>query len=368
MFSGHSSPHSSPHGQTPPPYYTLHQLHSIATRKCTRLIPSVLGIIKRHLSCDISDMGGMFKWDAGLVRDGCYFAGFYCASTESSTLMEYGNNQSQYTPLKQEGDARMVGSLPPPLIHSSYIPVYDPEEGVRVCLVALGEMRWAFSKSEERRETITLVWEDNKMRHRTAQAYSQPHTPISDQQHMQEIEMRYTDPNAQPSHVSSFVDVYGPTGKMGSASTHHLPPLNVSNLNSSHSAPPTAYSTDSSTGAHGWPSYTPPGTSTSGSTAGTSMRSPVFSSLVSVPAAGIKSEGMLYGQHPGDIEPFNFSPPGTGPAVVGSDVSVMVGYHHSSHSARTVSNGFMDFSPTGPSSLTQSDGIDFVEDGSGYYH
>ncbi|KAF9049374.1 hypothetical protein BDZ89DRAFT_1057737 [Hymenopellis radicata] len=348
MFSGHSSPHPSPHGQTPPPYYTLQQLHSIATRKCTRLIPTVLGIIRHHLSCDISDMGGMFKWDAGLVRDGLW------------------HNQSQFTPLKQEGDARMDGSLP--LIHSSYIPVYDPEEGVRVCLAALGEMRWAFSKSEERRERISLVWEDNKMRHRTAQAYSQPHTPISDQQHIQEIEMRYTDSSAQPSHVSSFVDVYGPTGKMGSASTHHLPPLNVSNLNSSHSAPPTAYSTDSSTGAHGWPSYTPPGTSTSGSTAGTSMRSPVFSSLVSVPTAGIKSEGMLYGQHPAEIEPFNFSPPGTGPAVVGGDVSVMVGYHHSSHSARTVSNGFMDFSTTGPSSLTQSDGIDFVEDGGGYYH
>lgn len=365
MFSAHSSPHGSPHGQSPPPYYTLQQWHSLATQKCLRLLPNVLGIIKHHLSCDISDSAGLFKWDAGLVRDGCYYAGFLCANMDTSSILENSHPQ-----LKQEADARMDGSLSAEPVHSSYMPVYDSEEGVRLCLAALSEMRWAFSKSEELRENLRIVWEGGKLRQRTVQAFSQPHTPLSEQHNMQEIDMRFSETGTQQ-HTPSFVDVYGPAGKMGSASIQHLPPLNVTNLATSHSAPPTAYSTDSSAGAHGWPSYTPPGTSTSTSgtsTTGTGMRSPVFSSLVSVPASGIKSEGMLYGHHPAEMEPFNFSPPGTGPAVVGGDVNVMVGYHHGPHSARTVSNGFMDYAPTGPAALSQAEGIDFGDDASGYYH
>jgi len=36
------------------------------------------------------------------------------------------------------------------------------EEDVQVCLEALHQMRWAFSKKEEREKTIQMVWEARK--------------------------------------------------------------------------------------------------------------------------------------------------------------------------------------------------------------
>lgn len=56
------------------------------------------------------------RFDAALVRNGCFFAAFLLAG-------ESGNR-----------------------------------EDVETCLQALGEMRWAFSKSEERQETVRMVW------------------------------------------------------------------------------------------------------------------------------------------------------------------------------------------------------------------
>nr|WMI31375.1 ZCP1 [Flammulina filiformis] len=353
MFSAHPSPRGSPHGQSsPPPYYTLQQLHGMATRKCMQILPYVLGVIKHHLTCDFGDMAGMFRWDTGLVREGCYLAGYLSASTDASTLMDYDSNPTTFGHMKSESDSRMDASTSS--VHSAYLPVVDPDEGVALSMRALAEMRWAFSKSDQRHENLRLVWEDRKLHERNSQSYSHPHTPISMEQRNGELEMRYGEPQAQ----GSFVNVY-------SKMSHHLPPLNISNLSTSHSAPPTAYSTDSSTGAHGWPSYTPPGTSTSTSgtsATGTSMRSPVFSNLAPVPSTTIKSEGILYQHHTADLEPFTFSPPpGAGPP----DVNVMVGYH--SHAPRNVSNGFMDFSQPVSSALTEAGGISFAEDG-GYYH
>jgi hypothetical protein len=40
----------------------------------------------------------------------------------------------------------------------------DVEDGVEVCLHALGAMEWVFSKSDERQQTIKMVWEARKMR------------------------------------------------------------------------------------------------------------------------------------------------------------------------------------------------------------
>ncbi|KAK0197559.1 hypothetical protein F5146DRAFT_1015875 [Armillaria mellea] len=375
MFAttSHPSPKGSPHGQSPPPYYTLHQLHAMATRKCVRILPYVLGIIKHHLSCDVVDTSGMFKWDAGLVRDGCFFAGFLSASSESNILADPDDRQ-QFGSMKQESDARIDGSLPPLLARSSYLPIYDAEDGVRICLTALSTMRWAFSKSEERRETLRMVWEDSKMRKRTIQSFSHPHTPHTAEapsSALREIDLRYAEEAAAQPTSSSYVDMYG--GGKVPASIHHLPPLNLSNISASHhvsvdSAPTTGYSTDGSAGANSWPSYTPPGTgtSTSGTSAtGNAVRSPVFSSLV--PNAGIKSEGMLYHNVSTDLEPFGFNAPATGTDVSG----VMVGYHHSPHQTRGGGAGnFMDFAQSGNAPLGHpvSDGIDFGEDGNGYYH
>ncbi len=213
MFAttSHPSPKGSPHGQSPPPYYTLHQLHAMATRKCVRILPYVLGIIKHHLSCDVVDTSGMFKWDAGLVRDGCFFAGFLSASSESNTLADPDDRQ-QFGSMKQESDARIDGSLPPLLARSSYLPIYDAEDGVRICLTALSTMRWAFSKSEERRETLRMVWEDGKMRKRTIQSFSHPHTPHAAEapsSALREIDLRYAEEAAAQPNSSSYVDMYG---------------------------------------------------------------------------------------------------------------------------------------------------------------
>jgi hypothetical protein len=38
------------------------------------------------------------------------------------------------------------------------------EEAVLVCLDALAAMRWGYSRSEEREESIRLIWENRKMK------------------------------------------------------------------------------------------------------------------------------------------------------------------------------------------------------------
>ena len=40
----------------------------------------------------------------------------------------------------------------------------DIEDGVKVCLHALGIMEWVFSKSNEQPQTVRMVWEARKMR------------------------------------------------------------------------------------------------------------------------------------------------------------------------------------------------------------
>lgn len=76
------------------------------------LVQAVLSIIKRNLGTPF------FQYDAFIVRDGVFFAGFLLAS---------------------EG----VGEA----------------DDVNFCLSALREMRWAFSKSEEREHTIRMIWQ-----------------------------------------------------------------------------------------------------------------------------------------------------------------------------------------------------------------
>ncbi|TDL27284.1 hypothetical protein BD410DRAFT_762036 [Rickenella mellea] len=87
------------------------RLHTIASSKCHDAARHVVALVRRHLGTSF------FEYDASLVRDGCFFAGFLLAG-ESGT-----------------------------------------EEEVKICLQALREMRWAFSKSEEREHTLKMVWD-----------------------------------------------------------------------------------------------------------------------------------------------------------------------------------------------------------------
>ncbi|KAI0079977.1 hypothetical protein K474DRAFT_438548 [Panus rudis PR-1116 ss-1] len=109
----------------------VYRLYESARTRCHSVVRSVVGIISRNLGTSF------FQFDAALVRDGCFFAGFLLAG-------ELGT-----------------------------------QSDVDVCLQALGEMRWVFSKSEERMHTVRMVWESRVARTR-AQGHSDPSSPIRD--------------------------------------------------------------------------------------------------------------------------------------------------------------------------------------------
>jgi hypothetical protein len=90
------------------------RLLKIADARCHEVVRRVVVIIRQHLGTPF------FEFDASLVRDGCFFAGFLLAGEGGS------------------------------------------DEDVQTCLQALRQMRWAFSKGEEREKTIRMVWESRK--------------------------------------------------------------------------------------------------------------------------------------------------------------------------------------------------------------
>ncbi|OCH95495.1 hypothetical protein OBBRIDRAFT_788050 [Obba rivulosa] len=113
-------------------YETLVRLHAKASLRCNEVVRHVVAILRRNLGTPF------FQYDAKLIRDGCFFAGFLLASESGST------------------------------------------EDVETCLQALGEMRWAFSKSDEREQTVRMVWES-----RSAQPRMRNHTPGSGDEQLQ---------------------------------------------------------------------------------------------------------------------------------------------------------------------------------------
>ncbi|TFK55186.1 hypothetical protein OE88DRAFT_1780189 [Heliocybe sulcata] len=116
LVSLSSSSPGSRHPGYPSPsslqYERAVRLHPMATQKCHVLVRTIVQIIRNNLGTSF------FEYDAGIVRDGCFFAGFMMAG---------------------EG----VGS----------------DEDVGVCLRALEEMQWGLCKSEEREQNVRLVWE-----------------------------------------------------------------------------------------------------------------------------------------------------------------------------------------------------------------
>ena len=87
------------------------RLYDDAKARCDSIVRDVLNIIRVNLTTDL------FRYDACLVRDGCFFAAFVLADGSGS------------------------------------------QEDVDVCLTALSQMRWIFSKSEERMHTVQMVWQ-----------------------------------------------------------------------------------------------------------------------------------------------------------------------------------------------------------------
>ena len=88
----------------------LSRLYEKAKSRCVSVVREVVKIIQHNLG------SSFFQYDASLVRDGCFFAAFLLAGETGSAA------------------------------------------DVQACLQALNEMRWVFSKSEERIQTIQMIW------------------------------------------------------------------------------------------------------------------------------------------------------------------------------------------------------------------
>ncbi|KAF9532331.1 hypothetical protein CPB83DRAFT_759588 [Crepidotus variabilis] len=255
------------------PYLSPQHLHGVATRRCIALLPAVIRILRSHSPRDHSDLPGVFRWDAGLVKDGCFFAGYLAASIDRDVLDTPG-----------EEDKRSDGPL-------------SVDEAVSICLDALAVMRWAYSKSEEREETVRLIWENRKLRHqgqgsmRSGALYDSAYGS------------GYNSPSLS-------------LGLSGSGSTM-LPPLLSVPHRRIDSAPSTASSTDGR-GMNGWPSYSPPGTGTSMATSnGTALssgsNSPIFANMP--PFKGNSEEIFYHAANGNEMEHFTYSVPLGGSTV-----------------------------------------------------
>ncbi|KAG6817097.1 hypothetical protein H0H87_012865 [Tephrocybe sp. NHM501043] len=344
MFSGGSPSRPSSHSSSSP-YLSPHHLHVIATRKCLDLLPIVLRIIKFHLT---QDERGLFRWDAGLVRDGCFFAGFLAANVDGDSI-----------DVEDDDQARGRGRL-------------STEESVALCLTALAEMRWGFSRSEEREETVRMMWDNRKVGRNTGR-YS-----LNSFGRAGYSESTYRKP-MPPIQVPPYTSHGYP---MASHDRPLLPPLRSPRR--AESAPSTAYTTTGQ-GANGWPSYTPPGTATSVATsAGTGVSvsargSPLFNSITT--AMPYKSEMHEPFYHvPADMDQFSFHAP-VGPGMNDGPGIGNGHYHHrdppsSAHSIHSTSSStYLDpgvFSGAGPAMVhTAGDAPNcpqFGDDCNGYYH
>jgi hypothetical protein len=315
----HSRPSS--HSSNLSPYLSPHHLHATATRKCMTLLPSVVRIIHQHTSRE-REQGecGLFTWDAGLVRDGCFFAA-YLAVTHPGGFLDVDDREH-----REEIDGP--------------VPDMTSEEAVSICLMALSRMRWAFSKSEEREETVRMMWE-NRQDGRQAQSLSHRNLALDSDSHRgylhpsptpnsQHIDLpprpqtmsglsTHTDRTTLPSlsHNSQHIDLPSRPQTMSALFTYTdrptLPSLNhFAAQRRVESAPSTACSVDGR-GANGWPLYTPPGTATSIATsAGTSLSArDEASAFPSLGTYKLQPDDAFYN----DMDQFSFHAPPTGPMV-----------------------------------------------------
>ncbi|KAH9484158.1 hypothetical protein JR316_0003638 [Psilocybe cubensis] len=287
-----SSSRPSSHSSNSSPYLSPHQLHFTANRKCLQLLPQIINLIRTHTPREHSDVPSIFRWDAGLVRDGCFFAAYLVANLEGD-FVDGGSEDEK-----------------PKFIDLTV------DEGVSICLTALATMRWGYSKSEEREETIKMIWEGRKQR-RQGRSH---HVPLYDSDYPQP--MALSGPNV---HLS-----LSPSPSMAGSSLDGRPILRPLTLyppqRRVESAPSTACSTDDR-GSNAWPSYTPPGTSTSVDTStgtGFSRRgSPVFSNM-----SGFKSADDMFYHGVTDVDQFSYNVPVSTPMIRNTSSMVNGGYGH----------------------------------------
>ncbi|KAF8905979.1 hypothetical protein CPB84DRAFT_1770713 [Gymnopilus junonius] len=252
VYDPSSPSRPSSHSSNSSPYLPPQPLHSTATRKCLALLPCVLHILRAYVSRDRNDVPGIIRYDAGLVRDGCFFAAYLAANLDGEFI-----------------DGSCEDDKP-----NNVDTLLTVDEGVSICLTVLASMRWSFSKSEEREGTIKMIWENRKLR-RQGQAH---HLPLYDSDYPQPLALSVP-------HLGLNLSQSPHSGMTitGSEDRPMLPPLSLFKLQrSTESAPNTACSTDDH-GTNSWPSYTPPGTATSATTSASTGRSgrgsPVFTNI-----------------------------------------------------------------------------------------
>lgn len=275
LYAGGSPSRPSSHSSNSSPYLSPQYLHAASTRKCQALLPSFIRTVRSLLPSDQGHAPSIFKWDAGLVRDGCFFAGYLAASMDGEFL-----EAMDESPKSSHLDFRLT-----------------LDDSVSICLTTLSAMRWAFSKSEEREETVRMIWTNRKMR-------------------------RQEQSQASGAYDSDYQSVVGPQTQMHIGLSHHsqtvpisddrpmLPPLDpFTSQRRVSSAPNTASSTDGR-GMNGWPSYTPPSTATSIATStGTALSgrgSPIFSNMPNFKAS---PDDIFYHGSGGDLDNFSYSAP-----------------------------------------------------------
>lgn len=111
------------------------RLHEKSKSRCLGVVQQVVTIIEQNLG------SSFFQHDASLVRDGCFYAAFLLAGESGST------------------------------------------HDVDVCLQALHQMRWAFSKSEERMDAVRMIWQSRQQQIQGGQAHPSSGSPVHDAGH-----------------------------------------------------------------------------------------------------------------------------------------------------------------------------------------
>jgi hypothetical protein len=371
-------------------YLPASQLLSVSQRHCLRLLPAVLQIIKHQVyltvSAEVPDTAGLFRWDTGLVRDGVFFAGFLAASITDDVLQQEASRRSPISAgipassafnIKQEPHTDMAHDSSPvsvdPTSHAHFMHsqggVFDVEEGVGICLAAINEMRWAYSKSDEREEKIRMVWHETQLQqhHAVPSGLVVPpglphlHSPTGSGHAVPQGVRSF---NAPPSPLGAefpHAPDFGAPQQFSSHPGNHFgngshgmlpPPLSIAPIGHRvDSAPSTACSVSSN--GSGWPTYTPPGTGQSGTSAGTGVSgggSPVFAALsggqvpgefkaLPAPATPAEIEADAFYHVTSDLEHFAFNPQSTGGMY--AQRSPITPAH------APASGGYMDFTSTG---------------------
>lgn len=105
----------------------------LASSHCNRLLPQVLHLIQATLSYD---RPLLFRLDYSLVEEAVFFAGVLTADDAFVSFTQSGSSPTDM----QRGETG--------------------RESVKLCLRALGEIQWLFSKKDKRIETIKLLWSE----------------------------------------------------------------------------------------------------------------------------------------------------------------------------------------------------------------